>query len=398
MNDKGKFLGSLKQSLIAYAFNIFGVAAGTVIASQIGLFEAAPWAILLYPPVISARGVIGGLFCGRLSTALHLGTMEPRFFRNTRSFNLLFQAIVVLTLGASVAMSLVAVVFGSVFFGAVALDYVGIFSVIMATMALAIVIISPVTLMVSFLSFRHGLDPDIVLYPVESTVSDLLITTAYIVVVNLYVLLGAGGQYLVVSIGLLLLFVSVYLLRKNMRQAEFTKTIKESLMTLVFVAFIVNVTGSTLGRISEIVGGRREVYTVYPALIDTMGDVGSVVGSTATTKLALGTLRSSFSSIKDHSVEIFGAWGASLIMYFTYSVLSLLIQGVFAFPRLLRFTALLFTANVVAASVIILISYAVAVLTFQRGLDPDNFVIPIESSLADSVTTFSLLLALGLFG
>ncbi len=398
MDEKGKLLGSLRQSVIAYAFNIFGVAAGTVIASQIGLFKAAPWAILLYPPIISARGVIGGLFCGRLSTALHLGTVEPRFLRNTKSFYLLFQAIVVLTLEASVAMSLVAVAFGSVFFGVMALDYVGIFSVIMATMALSVVIISPLTLMVSFLSFRRGLDPDIILYPIQSTVTDLLITATYIVVVSLYVLFGAAGQYFVVSAGLLLLFVSAYLIRKNMRQSEFTKTIRESLMTLVFVAFIVNVTGSTLGRISEIVGARREVYTVYPALIDTMGDVGSVVGSTATTKLALGTLRSSFSSIKDHSVEIFGAWGASLVMYFAYSVLSLLIQGMFDFPRLLRFTALLFTANVVAASVIILISYAVAVLTFKRGLDPDNFVIPIESSLADSVTTFSLLLALGLFG
>jgi len=40
----------------------------------------------------------------------------------------------------------------------------------------------------------------------------------------------------------------------------------------------------------------------------------------------------------------------------------------------------------------------VAVLTFQRGLDPDNFVIPIESSLADGITTISLLAALFLVG
>jgi len=85
-------------------------------------------------------------------------------------------------------------------------------------------------------------------------------------------------------------------------------------------------------------------------------------------------------------------------MYSVYSILSLLIQGLFTFPSLLRFTAALFTANIVAASIIILISFGVAVLTYQRGLDPDNFVIPIESSFADSVTTFSLLLALGLFG
>jgi len=396
--NKHHFFGSLRQSLMAYAFNIFGVAAGTVVAYQIGLFRLVPWAIVLYPQVVSARGVIGGLFCGRLSTALHLGTMQPRFSRNTKSFYMLFQAIVMLTLEASVAMSLVAVLFGSLFMGMTASDYASVFGVITATMALALIIVSPLTLLVSFVSFKRGLDPDIILYPVESTVSDLLITMSYIAVVSLYLSFGFTGQLVVVAIGLVLLLTVLYLFHRNCHEPEFIKTIRESLITVVFVAFIVNVTGSTLGRISELVGARREVYTVYPALIDTMGDVGSVVGSTATTKLALGTLRSSFSSIRNHSIEISGAWGASLIMYLVYSILSLSIQGLFTLPSLLRFTATLFTANIVAASIIILISYGVAILTYQRGLDPDNFVIPIESSFADSVTTFSLLLALGLFG
>jgi cation transporter-like permease len=40
----------------------------------------------------------------------------------------------------------------------------------------------------------------------------------------------------------------------------------------------------------------------------------------------------------------------------------------------------------------------VAILTFKKGLDPDNFVIPIESSIADSVTTVALLAAIFLTG
>jgi len=187
-------------------------------------------------------------------------------------------------------------------------------------------------------------------------------------------------------------------LPKNVREPEFVKTIKESLITLVLVSFIVNVTGSTLGKIAEVVGERREIYTVYPALIDTIGDIGAVVGSTATTKLALGTLKSSLSSIRNHVMEISGAWAASLIMFFTYSILSLIIQGLFTLPNFFRFTALLFNTNLVAASFVIIISYAAAVLTYQKGLDPDNFVIPIESSLADSITTISLLLALRIIG
>jgi len=383
---------------MAYAFNISGIVAGTMVAYHVGLFSLVPWAIAVYPAVLSARGVIAGLFCGRLSTGLHLGTVRPRFFGNTKSFYLLFQAIVMLTLEASIAMSLVATLFGSLFLGIPASEFFNILSVILATMALSLLIISPLTMIVSFLSFKHGLDPDIIVYPVESTISDLLITMTYILVVNLFLLFGSVGRYLIVFVGLILLCIATYLLSKNAREPEFVKTIRESFLTLVFVAFIVNVTGSTLGKIAEVVGERREIYTVYPALIDTIGDVGAVVGSTATTKLALGTLKSSLSSIRNHIIEISGAWAASLIMFFTYSILSLIIQGLFTLPNFIKFTVMLFSTNMIAASFIIIVSYAAAILTYQKGLDPDNFVIPIESSLADSITTISLLLALSLIG
>jgi len=397
LNIKHKFTETLRQSVMAYAFNIFGIVAGTMIAYHLGLFNRVPWAIAVYPQIVSARGVIGGLFCGRLSTALHLGTMQPRFLGNTKSFYLLFQAIILITLESSIAMSLVAGLFGSFFGGMTTAYFFDVLSAIMSTMALALAFISPLTMIVSFFSFKHGLDPDIILYPVESTVSDLLITMTYILVVNLF-LLGSAGRHLTVFVGLILLLIAAYLLLKNAREPEFVKTIRESLVTLVLVAFIVNVTGATLSKIAEAVGKRREIYTVYPAMIDTMGDVGSIVGSTATTKLALGTLKSSISSIRDHIAEISGAWAASLIMFSTYSILSLTIQGLFTLPSFFRFTALLFNVNIIAASFIIIISYGVAILTYQKGLDPDNFVIPIESSLADSLTTISLLVALKLIG
>jgi mgtE-like transporter len=391
-----QFASTVKQSVMAFAFNIFGVIAGTMIAYHIGLFDHAPWVIAIYPPILSARGVIAGLFCGRLSIGLHLGTVQPRFFGNTKSFYLLFQAIVVITLQTSIAMSLIALLFGSLFLKIMVTDFFSILTVVMATMALSLIIISPITMAVSFLSFKHGLDPDIILYPVESTSSDLLITIIYILIVNMFFLADSFGRYIIAFLSLTLLLVASYILLKNFKQTEFIKTVKESLFTLFFVAFIVNITGTTLGKISELIGERREVYTVYPALIDTMGDVGAVVGSTATTKLALGTLKSSLSAIKNHMTEILGAWTASLIMFFMYSLLSLTINRLLTASNILRFTALLLGSNLIAASFIIIVSYAVAILTYQKGLDPDNFVIPIESSLADSITTISLLLALTL--
>ncbi|MEM2945165.1 MAG: magnesium transporter [Thermoproteota archaeon] len=395
---KHEFTSALRQSLMAYAFNIFGIIAGMIFAHFLGVFQSFPWAFIVYPPILSARGVIGGLFCGRLSTGLHLGTVKPSFSKNTRSFYLLLHATIVLTLEASILIGLIATVLYAWSQSMLKPDFFSILLVIMSTMALALAVITPLAITASFLSFKHGLNPDIVLYPVESTIADLLITLLYVGVLNIFAFNNSAGQYLLSSISLTLIFLATYFTIRNLREREFVKTIKESLLTIILVSIIINVAGSTFGKISEIVEERKEIYTVYPALIDTIGDVGSVVGSTATTKLALGTLKPSFSSIKEHSLEISSAWLASLIMYCVYSVLSLMIQGVLTLPNLLSFTVLLVIANLMAASGIIVVSYAVAILTYKRGFDPDNFEIPVESSLADSLTSIALLFSLIIVG
>ncbi len=400
--DLRDFSKTLKQSLAAYAFNVCGIVAGSIIAYYSGLFNVAPWAVVVYPPILSARGVIGGLLCGRISTGLHLGIIQPRFFGNTKSFHLLFKAIIVITCEASLMMSLISIIFRSTYSLITLNEFLNIISMIMTTMALALVVISPLTMLVSFLSFKHGIDPDVVLYPIESTVSDVLITILYIAVLKISLLHNFLGQLFLALATLALLAATALTLVKTLQEPVFIKTLKESIPTIVFVSFIINVAGATLGKVDEVLRAKQEiyraypVYVVYPALIDTIGDVGAVIGSTATTKLALGTLKPSFSSMKNHAAEISGAWAASLIMYVAYSILALTTQGLMSPANLLKFTLLLLTANAMASFFIIILSYSVAILTYQKGLDPDNFEIPIESSMADSITTISLLTAMTL--
>ena len=386
----------LKETSLAYFFDIGGLLAGFMVASQLGVFRLSPWAIALYPAVVSAKGVIGGLLSGRLSTALHLGTVYPRFFNNTKSFYKLVQALIVITLATSIAMSSVSLVFGHLFWGITFADFPAILSVVVATMASGLVV-TLLTIKVAFISFKRGLDPDIVVYPIMSTTADIIITLLYIAVLNLF-FFGYLGQLAIAAIALVHVFLVFYILPKNLHEIEFVKTVKESMVTLFFVAFMVNITGTVLKGIDRFVEGRKEIYTVYPAFIDMIGDVGSVVGSTATTKLALGLLTPSFSSLRNHAKNIFSAWTASIIMFVVLAVLALLVNGLFSLSTFIGLISLLLIANVIAVTVIVLVSFAISILTFKRGLDPDNFVIPIESSFADSITTLALLVALLLLG
>jgi len=394
-SSKG-FVGALKETLLAYFFDLGGLFAGFMVASQLGIFRLSPWAIALYPAIVSAKGVIGGLLSGRLSTALHLGTIYPRFSMNTKSFYKLIEALVVVTLATGVAMSTISLVFGHLFWGITVADFPAILSVVVATMAIGLSL-SLLTIKVAFVAFKKGLDPDIVVYPIMSTTADIFITLCYIAVLNLFFFFDLG-KWVIAIIGLTHLLLAFYIFSRNKREPEFIKTLKESLATLLFVAFIVNITGTILKGISDFVGDRKEIYTVYPALIDMVGDVGSVVGSTATTKLALGLLTPSFSSIRNHARNIFSAWAASIIMFVILAISALSIQGMLTLSAFSGLIPVLLIANVIAVAAIVLLSYGVAILTFKKGLDPDNFVIPIESSFADSAMSVALLAALLLIG
>ncbi len=390
--DRKGFLGSFRETLLAYTFDLAGLAAGFIVASQLGVFKLAPWAIALYPAVVSAKGVTNGVFSGRLAMTLHLGTVYPKFFGNTATFHRLFSSLVVMTLLTSVVMSLASMVFGSFFWGITQADFAPMLLIVVSTMAIGFSV-TLLTTKVAFVSFKKGLDPDIVVYPIMSTVADLFVTFCYVLVLNLFFVVN-GGTWVLAAVFLGQLIFVLCLISRNIRSIEFVKTIKESLKTMVFVAFIVNVTGTFLKGISGVVESRKEIYTLYPALIDIVGDVGAVVGSTATTKLALGLLKPSVKSLRNHAKIVLSAWFASLIMFLVLAVFSLAMNGALSPHALANVVSILLITNGIAVAIIVFFTFALSILTFTKGLDPDNFVIPVESTLADSLASMSLLVAL----
>ena len=387
----------LKEALVAFSFDAFGIFAGFIFASYLGAFQLAAWVIALYPSVLTGRGIINGILSGRLGTALHLGTIKPQFRENTDRFYMLFRSIIVITLQTSVLLGLASLLFGSLLWGITAIDYLNIFVIILATMSIGMVT-SLITMQVAFFSFRKAWDPDVIVYPVMSTVADIVMTICFVIVLSLFFQFGFFGQIAVALFGLTLVIITLAILPKCIHDKQFIKTIKETMSTLLIISVIVNVTGTVLRQISETIGSRKEIYTVYPALIDTVGDVGSVVGSTATTKLVLGLVNPVFSSIKKHAPRILATWAASLIMFIVYAFMSLLLQAGPLNSGFLRLILLLLTTNLIAVFIIVLVSFAIAIATFRKGLDPDNFVIPIESTLADGITTIALFVALFLTG
>ena len=380
-----RFLRTIASPFFALLFNLGGILAGVLFVLFTPVFSLAPWALLLFPGVLSSRGAIGGLFTGRLSTALHLGTIRTSWTANTPQFLQLLQSIVSLTLISGLMTSGTATIVSVFVVGTSLLDGLAIVGVTLASMGLSLIAITPVTLGVSFLAFQKGWNPDVVVYPIISTVADMLVSVCYF-----SVLLGYYGLPIlpgVVGVADCIFFgITVWMLYRNRRQRRFRQTVKEFLITMVLVALIVNVTGYLLERIGRVVWAGSALFLVYPAMIDTIGDVGAIVGSTATTKLALGSMAPSLRSLKHHRTEIMATWIASLLLFTIYG----LIAGDVGIITVVA-------TNVLAGGSIIVLVFVIAIASQKRGWDPDNFVIPIESAIADSVTTLALVAVLHIF-
>ncbi|MFB0558330.1 MAG: magnesium transporter [Candidatus Bathyarchaeia archaeon] len=377
-------LKGVSPSLLSLSFNLFGILAGSVIAIHYSFITANPWTLVVYPGILSIRGAIGGVYSGRLGTALHLGTIRPTFRDNTKESMTLLSSIITLTLISGLILGIVASLFLYFFVKVSTHDVLLTILVIVATMAVSILVISPITYVISIFSFKKGLDPDVIVYPIMSTVADVIITVCYIIMIK-----SAFVNHLIIGIiDLVYVLLVVRIIFRNYGDMEYVKTIKEFMITLVIVSIIVNITGSALGGFTHRIGIMREVLAVYPAVIDTVGDVGAIVGSTATTKIMLGLMSPSLHDIRTHSSQIFNTWAASLILFVAYSIVS---SAMFGLDKLSRLMPLLVTVNVIVVPIIVLVSIIIAMLTSRRGWNPDNFITPIESVLSDGLTTLAIL-------
>ena len=367
---------------------------GYVFAVFVKPLARARWVLALYPVVISIRGVVNGVFCARITTGLHMGTVLPRLRGNTERFKLLYLSALTLTLiGGALASTLLAAT-GTLLWGLNPLGLAGLFEVSIATMAISFFAISPVTLLIAAKAWNRGWNPDLVTYPITSSLADFAATGSYALVLAILDL-GELGLRALQLLDLCFVALVAWVFYSNWEEDDYRKTLREAMLALIACTAIVNVAGHALGELSTL-GVGAEVFAVYPAVLTTVGDVGSVLGSVSTTKLATGEAPSLPYLLVKNSVELSSTWLASLAMFASYAVLGCVVVG--RLERALETLKLLLATNVVAVAASALISQAVAALSFRRGMDPDNLVIPITTTLSDTLTTLAILAAVWLTG
>jgi mgtE-like transporter len=274
----------------------------------------------------------------------------------------------------------------------------------LTTFVLGAIISMVLTFSITFFIFRRKGDPDVLVYPIMSSINDILITLIFFSVsfcfkiwkpsANLHLFLG-------LPVFIISMIIAVFLFIKWRKAKYITKGIVQSLPTLLMTNLIAAGTGSVLASFQALLGANPILLICYPAVISTVGSQGSIFANTTSTKLHLGTIKPTFSFFKtqDFIISFSGILSVGFLLNILYSVIGTGITSEsISFTVYSKLLLLLLATNFIAFFIVFLISTVASFLTYRFGLDPDNLVNPILSSSADLITTSILvLLSLPLF-
>ena len=339
---------------------------------------------------MSVRGDISGVLSGNLSTLLHTGQVEPKIRGNQRVFYSLLSAVFVLTFIDTLGMGFLSFAM-NLLSGQASLDQLYTFAVVPSTACTLTVTFSiALTTLIAIGSFKKGLNPDILVYPILSSINDVLVTVFYVITVSL--VLSGRHQYIPGIIFLFSMIFSVYLTWLNRGVRVFVQTLHESIPLVLLSSLFGTYNGAILAITRERVLGHPGLIVLYPALMSTLGDIGSIAGSMTTTRLALGYIKNFKEVIRAGLKDILSLEIAAALMHMVFGFISYSIAISASLKASLPFligVALL--SNLTSFLIASLLSSIIAFSAFRRGWNPDNFVIPFITSITDTTATLSLI-------
>jgi mgtE-like transporter len=393
------FAGFTLSVLGGLIFNVGGLFAGRSAVLLNDLEGFLKWVFLIYPLLLTVRGDINGILSGKLGTALHLGTIKPSWKVNTSRFYELMGLIFFFSIFDAIVVSISAVILSAIL--GISANFLDILVISVTTFALGAIISMIFTFALTFWIYNRKGDPDVYVYPIMSSINDILITVIFFGACQLYRPWETNLQlYLGLPIILLVIAGIVFYFVKFGNRDYVKSSIKQSLPTLTITNLIASGTGSMLASVQLMLLQFPIFLIFYPAMISTVGGQGAILANTTSTKLHLGTIKPSFTFFKSKNfLSSFGSiFTAGLFLSLLYSILGpLLSPGEISLSKYGIFLLVLILSNAVGFLIIGVLATSSAFITYRFGLDPDNLVNPILSSSADLVMTWLLILSFGFF-
>ncbi len=372
------FLVGLGALLIsAFAASIAGMYLGSVR----GVLELLPGLMVLLPPSINMRGSISGVLASRLSSSMHLGEFEVSFAKDS-VFGENLRASFVSTVIIAAILGVFADVVSSLI-GLEALNFVDFLTISVVSGVFSGLLVMAITLIVAVLSYRYGIDLDMIGAPTVTTSGDIV--TLPILIGSALFIMGLDPflkNILVGGVVLMLAGIVVYLWRGT----EPVKTIsKEIIPLLIPLAFMGTLAGMTYTLDLDRLVTFAALLILITPFTGGCGSIGGILCSRLATGMHMGSINPDVVPKKDIMPYFSTSFGYSVILF---PLLALIAHGAalllgLTSPGLPEMILISVVSGFILISLVNIISYATATMSFRYGLDPDNFGIPVITSAID---------------
>ncbi|NLO77465.1 MAG: magnesium transporter MgtE [Methanomicrobiales archaeon] len=360
-----------------------GSAAGSFLGSASDVIALLPVLMIMVPPSINLRGNISGVLASRLSSSMHLGAFELNFSRDSvLGSNIRASLLTTVIIGFCLGLLVAGFCFIFGIGGLSVFDYV-VISVISAVGS-GIVVIG-ITLGIVLLSYRYGLDLDMIAAPTVTTAGDivtlpfLIITTLYIITVAPLVLYALFGLVLILTVASLL--YSVYL------DEPVFEINREMLPLLLILSVIGTLAGLTYAFDIEHMIAFAVFLIIIPPFTGLCGSIAGILCSRLGTGMHMGEIEVKARPQREVFDQFGGTYLYALLLFPLIGMIAQIASELLGIssPGLFELMSICTISGFLVLTIVNVIAYITAGLSFRYGMDPDNFGIPVVTSIVDLV-------------
>jgi len=359
------------------------------------LLQRATILLALLPAASDARGDVYSSYGSRLGTLLHLGLY--RRYMKVELASLMF-LVVCVNIWVGVVTYLVSGFVSGRFEHLAGFTFVALVSALLSALAMV-----PSTTYLAMASFRKGIDPDNIVAPIATLFGDIVTIPTIVCSYTLSQFVSFSHRLaviaLVLSSAVMLTVFSLRMCSRDPSWRRYLKVIRENLGIIVASTSFSALAGAILFANASTFLTHRGIIAIVPAFLEDGGAIACRFSSRLSTVLHLGRVRPS-ALPKDPWVfmQICINYIHALTVFTSLSIFGSII-ALSSGGTLVDVVTMFITvevAGLMLTTVVSILTYYLAVASFKKGLDPDNVLAPLLTSIADAIGTASLALILSL--
>ena len=388
------FLKEFKEPFVSLFLCTMGdLITGIVMGVFTSSLEMLPALIVLIPGAIGMRGNIFASLGSRLGTYLHTGQIEPGF-KSSRILNQNISSSGVLTLLTSFYLGILATLIAKTIGLDVSMLDLLLISVIAGLLSGVIMLLF--SMLIAFFTYKRGWDPDNMTAPIITLIGDMVTLPLLFLSLNIVIKMSSLAKIFLLISFIILTLLSIPYSISDKAKPYYRRILKESTPVLLACGFLGILSGTILGGNVEGLIAIPSILIMIPPFLEDGGAMGGILAARLSSALHLGAIKYD-EKIPKEVLRLFlilhmlGLIIFTLIGSFAYLVSITL--GIVTLP-LHMMIIISITAGEILILIVNIITYNISIISFKKGIDPDNVTIPIITSVMDIMGVACLILVL----